>query len=974
MNISVKKFSKKSFSLLIALIMVFSALPLTPTISVEAADGGYEVLGNVTLDPIIYTHGAYNGTTNSEYDYMMYGSTIADGSFDGECKTAVSVSETSTKTISSVEAVDVSGASLKGANLKVENGLLKGTLGSEYEGLENADKTVTLKFTFSDGTYEYHKMPVKTNPVAQHVAGFAHRWTTGGTYKRGLAVESLAVGSYGQTNSGSYSATTTKTIGASATHNYKKMYAPFNSDTSVGAYCADKKFYGFIDNAITTDKQNGYAAIANGNNKDNVLTVNSLAAKYYIDLSSSKNYGIVQSNGGYYIDILVGKIYDNFNTDCNVRLDGRSATGLTESSLIGIVNSIDTTVGNGTDRRGYIRYKIDNPTAGSTIEATTYISYRSDNWVYAQVKLNLPINIQITDKSNTRKLYNDYIKDLAPRCYTAGTWATFRDELLKVEEYLNDNTDTSTIDTTALVSAYKGLKPSEDANAHTYGNFTHKYTDGSAYDKDTTYTHTRSCSRCGYNDTQPCKFGDLEKDGNTATLTCSVCGGKYTLALEAYNNAVADAKNSVNNTVAYTSDSINALSSVLSEQATKLNSAKTQDDVDSCTTTIISKNKLTTADSAGVLVLEKYSITLYVVGEDGKNLSAPITYDAVDYGTVKNISVPDDYKTNYSVIKWTRENTGGDIISGLNSSSLDVVVKGASKYYVFLRNTTVDKNQTTGNAVIKLNNKSGNVADIGYVPMNQNETETTARVTFDTTAGTITIGNTTLTAPIYSFYTLKGFYINGVLYSESGIDVTITKNTVIKPYYDASVTVNINRASGETFTINGENKASYQAKWNQKVTLKSTEEVYWYNENNVLLGKGTTYSFYANSNVTIHTKAVGSENVAPTTSIGYFDYDSTLNKVTVVNNFFVPDGKTVTEAGVILSTKNSTVDALKKQTNGIFKGGPESFTSTENQIRISVSRTANTKFTMYVLAYVVVDGTTYYANEVKSINYTPKSA
>ena len=37
MNISVKKFSKKSLSLLIALIMVFSALPLTPPVSAEAA-------------------------------------------------------------------------------------------------------------------------------------------------------------------------------------------------------------------------------------------------------------------------------------------------------------------------------------------------------------------------------------------------------------------------------------------------------------------------------------------------------------------------------------------------------------------------------------------------------------------------------------------------------------------------------------------------------------------------------------------------------------------------------------------------------------------------------------------------------------------------------------------------------------------------------------------------------------------------
>ena len=43
MNISVKKFSKKSLSLLIALIMVFSALPLTPPISADAAETKTEI-------------------------------------------------------------------------------------------------------------------------------------------------------------------------------------------------------------------------------------------------------------------------------------------------------------------------------------------------------------------------------------------------------------------------------------------------------------------------------------------------------------------------------------------------------------------------------------------------------------------------------------------------------------------------------------------------------------------------------------------------------------------------------------------------------------------------------------------------------------------------------------------------------------------------------------------------------------------
>ena len=537
----------------------------------------------------------------------------------------------------------------------------------------------------------------------------------------------------------------------------------------------------------------------------------------------------------------------------------------------------------------------------------------------------------------------------------------------------------------AVNTAAKAIQDAAEA-ANAFTGLVHEHSFTGAYVNNNDGTHKRKCEYfniCGgYSDNEDHSYTNKYTSGDTAKVECS-CGHYYTLNASAYKAAVLDAKASIANSKAYSQASRDTLSNVLSEQAIAIKTAITQEAVDNCTSTIVSANQLKTKNiPAGTLVYNQYSITVNYFDENGKELAVGEegatykTYDAVDYGTIQNIVAPTSYDgKKYSVYKWTRDSQGNNTISGLNSSSLDVVVKGASTYYVFLKRTSVDDTKVDDNAVITLNNKSGNIADIGYVPMEQNETETKARITFDTTAGTITIGNTTLTAPIYSFYTIKGFYINGVLYSESGIDVTITKNTVIKPYYDASVTVNINREDNETFTINGENKAPYQAKWNQKVTLKSETEVYWYNDNDVLLGKGTTYSFYANSEVTIHTAPVDSvQNVDPTASIGYFDYDSTLNKVTVVNNFFVPDGMKVTEAGVILSTKNSSVDALKKQTNGIFKGGPESFTSTGNQIRISVSRTANTKFTMYALAYVVVDGQKYFANEVKTINYTPQVA
>lgn len=499
---------------------------------------------------------------------------------------------------------------------------------------------------------------------------------------------------------------------------------------------------------------------------------------------------------------------------------------------------------------------------------------------------------------------------------------------------------------------------------HAYGNFTHKYTDGSVYNKNTTYTHSRSCTDCGYIDAKSCTFGDLVINGNTATLKCSVCHGTYTLDYSAYNAElkVLDGMLAETNKYSNTENCISERNSVNDSATSSESDIRTQDDVDAKINELKEiENKLT---------LKKYSITFNVATVDGKTLATNITGTGTyNYGTMVELDLPEQYQTNYVVTTWKRYAKGEDKVVGATSTKLYVVVNQESTYTAVINSVatgTVGENQ----AVLTLNNKSGKTVDVGIVDTNQEQT-----VTVNIADSKIKIGSVELTAPTYSFYTLKGFYIDKTLYSESGGTVTITKDTVITPYYDASLFVNIDRDSDETFTINNENTASYKAKWNQRVTLKSSKEVMWLDENDVVLAQGTTYSFYANSNVTIKTKAVGSvENVAPTTSIGYFDYDSTLNKVTVVNNFFVPDGKTVTEAGVILSTKNSTVDALKKQTNGIFKGGPESFTSTGNQIRISVSRTANTPFTMYVLAYVVVDGTTYYANEVKTINYTPKSA
>ncbi len=449
---------------------------------------------------------------------------------------------------------------------------------------------------------------------------------------------------------------------------------------------------------------------------------------------------------------------------------------------------------------------------------------------------------------------------------------------------------------------------------------------------------------------------------------------------ETYNAQLTQSQDKIENTAKYTSDSIKAVQDIIDDVApVKDSPTKSQRYIQDKTRAL--------ATATNSLVLRQYSITVKYVDELGNDLkvgeegATSKIYPAVDYGSILNVVAPTNYnKVDYAVYKWTRNGTDGDIISGLNSSSLDVVVKGASTYYVFLKNTSVDDTKVGKNAVITLNNKSGNIVDIGYVPMNQNGTETTATVTVDTNAGTIKIGDATLTAPKYSFYNLIGFEIGGIRVA-SGQTITLNSKMVIRPVYKAKQTVRITRATGSNFLINEQDVPSIDVEWNKKIVMTyngavpDSQVVIWKDGNGNVLAQGTTYTFYSNSNVTISASVEASAPAVPSASIGMFSYDPTDNKVTVVNNFYVPDGMKATKAGVILSTKNSTREALIAQTNGKFEGDESQFTTDKNQIRISVSRTANTEFTMYALAYVVVKdeyGTenTYYAPTVQSITYT----
>lgn len=475
----VKK-SKKLLSVLLSVLMAVSCFALP--FSISAADAvAYEdensVTGYVTTDPIIYVHGTFNGTLHDitdvhQYDYMMNGSVIADGSYAGECKTKVTVSE---KAISSVTAVGVDGA-----NVYVENGLLKGNLGSAYS-VDPSDnsKSVTLKFTFSDGTFEYHKLPVIANPVATHVAAstFNVKYMSG-SKKRAVPIFVLANGSYGSLTGGSSESTSGITVrgNLSGNQNFAQMYSPFSSTFDVWE-AGDYKFA--IDSmseggpSVAFNKVAGYyssyAYNMNGS-KSVIMTVNSPTAVYYLDRSSGNNYGVdhsansdtyklnIDTSSLYFNESLYNSKWDINSTGCGNSMssagDGNLTCGaLTPNALNVRTETKGTTVLNGT-------------ISGTGEKDYSYEEHYQSNeldkqYITTKVITNIKVVITNKDADGERTAYNNCIVEkLKASDYTPDTWKTYQEALLNMEEWLNDNIDTSSGSAlkTALDNAKNGLE------------------------------------------------------------------------------------------------------------------------------------------------------------------------------------------------------------------------------------------------------------------------------------------------------------------------------------------------------------------------------------------------------------------------------------------------------------------------------------------------------------------------------------
>lgn len=494
------KFSKKILSVILAVLMVVTSVPVIAfTTSAATKSGEQEVTGVVTIDPVIYLHGAYGGDQNSPYAYMMNGNYIADGTADGEKSTAFQ----STKSVRGITVVET------GDTLSTSNNKLTGSLGGDYGSVTTSTtgKYVTLKFTFSDGTVEYHKLAVKANPVAQHVLGNAQRYSWGTSAKDRIVVAGLlANGSYGQRGgSFSYSLYSDMQNSNSGEINHPSMYHMWNPSYLT----ADKYISGLDDNKISADKISGYAARTQGNNGafshgNAELVVNAATATYYYDVSSSDNEGFYNNDT---IQMLVSALnHSGWQADCNpINLISNSVSDTNAFSIQGATPINGSITGTdcfsyNADAYGYFNILLRDKSVG-TKSATFSVKYQHQTSTpYAGLTLNMPFQVIISDKTDIRNTYNEYIGlNLVSKCYTADSWETYKNALLTAESYLNDyqsyDSATQTAFMSALVAAKNGLVPVEDNT-----DAIHSFTVTDVVEPTCTaqgYTH-HTCEHCGY--------------------------------------------------------------------------------------------------------------------------------------------------------------------------------------------------------------------------------------------------------------------------------------------------------------------------------------------------------------------------------------------------------------------------------------------------------------------------------------------
>ena len=477
---------KKSLSVFLSVLMVLSCWVFAPhehNHALAATDDiEKEVTGYVTVDPVIYVHGTSN--VSSGYAYMMNGSFVADGTVAGEMTTQVSVSGKSLQTITVVE----TGKTL--TTLSDSGKLyLQGDLGSQYEsiGQTTTDRSATLKFTFTDGTYEYHKVSVLPNPVPQHSLVLAYHTANG------IRVASLlltAEGSTGQ-NGGlgggdKYSLSGNFIKGWYVGNaNYPTPYQPYNTsywvdnsnddhmsyvdgftykalsfDKIAGTYLADRATDSKLNLSVGFNRAHAEAASGAANNghfiEDYYSSIDAIRGTYYLDISSDYHPGLTYdiTSGKWSFKVLSGTTYvKTFPNASPINHNGAAITESNTSQTLTLDSGLTANGGSGvydTNKQAIYHSTISGyQTTTGTVYGTVTMGAQHLNDKQARGHADLSYWIKVIDNTKLRTLYNTYVAEKLEGIAYADGWEEYTAALQNAELFLSANADS----TVALVQS-----------------------------------------------------------------------------------------------------------------------------------------------------------------------------------------------------------------------------------------------------------------------------------------------------------------------------------------------------------------------------------------------------------------------------------------------------------------------------------------------------------------------------------------
>lgn len=402
---------------------------------------------------------------------------------------------------------------------------------------------------------------------------------------------------------------------------------------------------------------------------------------------------------------------------------------------------------------------------------------------------------------------------------------------------------------------------------------------------------TFTCTNCGDEYTQdidPKGEHDYAKttDGYVTTYTCKYgCGDSYTVDKTALASAITVAQAEMSQSFyegKYTSASRNAFETALEKAI-----AARDDDEVTDEDTIDAK---AAAIAIGNLKVAKYSVSVNVVYEDDKyGAGVSISGDgSYEYGETAGLYANINQITEgrysgadeYIIYKWVKTVNGQDIKLGTNAKNVYDVVTDSATYTCYVLKYDASSDDGTEKARVRYLDKSNNTIGIDYAEIGS-------------------VVSPSCEYPEIPFYDFAGWEC---VYGDP--ENVGSQEVVFKATYTYSK-VESNKCQIVGLNgVNVEGKTTYEAYYDELVTLTGSETGYAYaDENGVIISAITGDQIYApHNNKTIYIIALTVEEAekANTLITGHI---MNANKLTLNVQSYVPEGATLVETGIVASKK-----------------------------------------------------------------------